>query len=110
MLKSALFAVGAMAFVAAFPVSAAMDSAPAPGAQTTSPAAAATPTTPVDPVNVEAQKRDAQIVCKTTAVTGSLLGGKKTCLTRLQWEQQAAEAQRDLNGIQLQGSSFKSPN
>ena len=83
--------------------------APTPAAATPGPAAA-DPPTPVDPVTIEAKRRDAQIVCKTAEVTGSLLGGKRTCLTRLQWEQQAADASRDLNHIQLQGSSYKSPN
>jgi hypothetical protein len=71
-------------------------------------AVAAPPATPatVQPVVVPAapKSRDDQIICQTTQVTGTRLGGVKVCKSRRAWAQESDEAGTTLSGMQATAS------
>jgi hypothetical protein len=46
-----------------------------------------------------AKKKD-PVICKHQEETGSRLGGKSVCMTKSQWDEQRADAQRNMMGAQ----------
>jgi len=50
-----------------------------------------------------------KLICKTTDVTGSRLGGTKTCLTRAQWDK-VSRAGQDYTNDFTRNSDHLSPN
>lgn len=41
-----------------------------------------------------------EVICKTSTPTGHLVGGSKTCMTRAQWANQAADASKGVTDFQ----------
>jgi uncharacterized protein YfaQ (DUF2300 family) len=76
-------------------------------AQSTSgaPMSVTTPTTQASSPSVPAQvpaarpKKD-PIICKHEEEMGSRLGGKSVCMTKSQWDDQAAQARQDVSRVQ----------
>ena len=58
-------------------------------------AEAPAPATPLSGVTVKADD-DKRMVCKTAPPTGTRLPGKRTCMSRGEWEARATEAKKDL--------------
>ncbi|MEO8812910.1 MAG: hypothetical protein ABI376_08380 [Caulobacteraceae bacterium] len=82
----ALPAIAGLLFAAAIPAVAAAQTRTSPAAETAKPA-------------VKTSYTDEK-VCKTEEVTGSRLGGHRVCMTRGQWEAQAADAARGVDNFQ----------
>ncbi len=62
-------------------------------------AMAPAPNAAMPPQDPPAKKKD-PVICKRQEETGSRLGGKSVCMTRSQWDEQRADAQRGLMGAQ----------
>jgi hypothetical protein len=94
MTKLSLCAIGAALLFSAGAFSARADDAP--GVAQVAPSAA-----PVDPVVQSNAYKEAhasnKVICKTTDVTGSRLGGERKCMTRAQWDDQAHDSQANVN-------------
>ncbi len=61
-------------------------------AGTASDPAGATTVAPLEVPAKSAKGGPDEVVCKREESTGSLLGGKKTCMTKAQWDDQARDA------------------
>ena len=61
----------------------------APVVAQTVPSAASAPVAPA------ATKTADRVICRTIEETGTRLGGKRVCMTQLQWEEQRREARED---------------
>jgi hypothetical protein len=66
-----------------------------PSTPTSSPSAAAAPAG-------QAKKNDPsqRVICKTQDEVGTRLGGKRICMTKAQWDQQAQDAHDSVDNIQ----------
>jgi hypothetical protein len=91
MIAASTIALSASAFAAADPTS----------AQTPQPAATAAAATAPPTKNAPDPNK---LICKTTEVTGSRLGGSRTCLTRQQWDEMARANSQAVENAQNQGS------
>jgi len=45
-----------------------------------------------------------KVICKTTEVTGSRLGGERTCMTRARWDEVSRANSQAVENAQTQGS------
>lgn len=50
-----------------------------------------------------------RVICQTEQTTGTRLGARKVCKTRLEWEQMRAEHRDTLERVQRQGTSTGPP-
>jgi len=58
------------------------------------------PSSPGAPSQDMPVKKKDPVICKRQEETGSRLGGKQVCMTKSQWDEQRADAQRGLAGAQ----------
>jgi hypothetical protein len=80
-------------------------STPAPAPAASPPAATAAAPTAGGQTNA-----DDPMICKREEVTGSRLGGTRTCMTKSQWAQQAAAAEQQMMHVQTNASAGARPN
>jgi hypothetical protein len=64
------------------------------------PPPASPPSSPGAPSQDAPVKKKDPVICKRQEETGSRLGGKQVCMTKSQWDEQRADAQRGLAGAQ----------
>jgi hypothetical protein len=94
-MRLVLLAATSVCFAAAVqaqPISGAPSSLTVPTTQASSPSA---------PAQVPAAKpKKDPVICKHEEMMGSRLGGKSICMTKSQWDEQAAQAQQDVSRVQ----------
>ncbi len=76
---------------------------------TTTPSDIATPSTATAPASADAVGSTGdpnKIICKRTSETGTRLGGKRICQTQNAWDEQARQAQMDIQRAQDRGNTF----
>lgn len=80
-------------------------------AQASTPAPAASPPAATAAAPAAAQtNNDDPMICKREEVTGSRLGGTRTCMTKSQWAQQAAAAEQQMMHVQTNAQAGVRPN
>jgi hypothetical protein len=92
-----LLALAAASALIAATVAQAQPVGGAPSAMTVPSTATSSPSAP--PGVPAARKKD-PVICKHQEETGSRLGGKSVCMTKSQWDEQRADAQRNMMGAQ----------